>query len=90
MSKTNGIESKTMITSHFLKEKNFGQNFEFSAHSGGCNLVKITFYLVFSHCGSNPNIKYVKNLLKVKNFLLESQKYSLWADFYKTALTIFF
>ncbi len=50
----------------FLKKKKFGQNFEFSAHSGGCNLVKITFYLVLSHCGSNPNIKFVKNLLKSK------------------------
>ncbi len=52
-----------MIKTHF-------QNLEFSAHSGGRNLVKITFYLIISHCGSNPNIKYVKNLLKVKNFLL--------------------
>ncbi len=61
-----------MIKTHFSKKKNFGQNLEFSAHSGGCNLVKITFYLVLSHCGSNSNIKFVKNLLKVKNFLLES------------------
>jgi hypothetical protein len=74
----------------FLKKKKFGQNLEFSAHSGGCNLVKITCYLVLSHSRSNPNIKYVKNLLKAKNFLLESQKYALWADFFKTALTIFF
>jgi hypothetical protein len=73
-----------------LEEKNFGQNLEFSAHSGGCNIVKIIFDLVLSHCGPDPNIKYVKNLRKVKKFLLESVNYALWAHFSKTAQTIFF
>jgi hypothetical protein len=46
--KTIDFDIKIIIIRHF-EEKKIGQNFDFLAHSGGCNLTEIIFYVIFKH-----------------------------------------